>query len=224
MAKPRRAPARARNRAPSSRRYAYTPELLAHGRHRFEHTEDSVPDIAVEFGIHKTTLLRLARREGWVRYAPPPRDVSGATRLLAQVEALAEAHAPEAAAESEPPKPADAPASAGVVIADVESALETVRTELATVKRMRERMKHQPQSPLDAERTARTLSSLTQTMHRLQRMRCGTPEVGLHDDDMPSDIDAFREALAQRIEAFLASRGDEDDAGDGDGGAAVSLG
>ena len=38
----------------------------------------------------------------------------------------------------------------------------------------------------------------------------------LHDetpyDDMPADLDEFREALARRIEAFMESRGDEEDA------------
>jgi len=64
-----RAPARkpARAQPPSPRRYVYTPALLAHGRHRYEHTEDSIPDIALDFGIHKTTLQRLAKRERQAR-------------------------------------------------------------------------------------------------------------------------------------------------------------
>jgi hypothetical protein len=235
MANSDRAPARAR--LPSSRRYAYTPELLAHGRHRYENTEDSIPDIAVEFGIHKTTLLRLARREGWVRYAPPPRDLSGATRLLAQADALTEARHPEVLAEGEPrrmtaegpPSPFEgglrpppqgdgeqaappAPASLGVNAADIDEMEAAVRAELATVKAMRAQMRHRPQSPLDAERTARTLSNLTATLYKLQRMRCGIAEADI-DDDIPADIDAFRERLARKIEIFLESRESERGAG-----------
>ena len=78
-----------RSSMPSPRRYTYTPELLASGRHRFEHTTDSIPDIAVDFGIHKTTLLRLAKREGWVRYVASPRDLPAAVKLARQAEALA---------------------------------------------------------------------------------------------------------------------------------------
>jgi hypothetical protein len=234
MANSDRAPARAR--LPSSRRYAYTPELLAHGRHRYENTEDSIPDIAVEFGIHKTTLLRLARREGWVRYAPPPRDLSGATRLLAQADALTEARHPEALAEGEPRRMTDtavplrgsgsalapqgdgeqaappAPASPGVNAADIDELEAAVRAELAIVKAMRAQMRHRPQSPLDAERTARTLSNLTATLYKLQRMRCGIAEADI-DDDIPADIDAFRERLARKIEIFLESRESERGAG-----------
>jgi hypothetical protein len=82
-------------------------------------------------------------------------------------------------------------------------------------------MKTLPLPPLDAERTARTLASLTETIHKLRCIRCGTPENKTDDeqpdDDMPADIDAFRDALARRIEAFMESRTDaecgiEDDA------------
>ena len=79
--------------------------------------------------------------------------------------------------------------------------------ELAAVERMRAMLDAEPQSPLDAERTARTLSSLTVTLQRIQRMQCGPPITGAeNDDDLPADLDAFRDALARRIEAFFARR------------------
>jgi hypothetical protein len=74
-----------------------------------------------------------------------------------------------------------------------------------------------------AERSARTLATLTQTLHALQRLRAGNaPEhETLTDDDMPDDlprdIDEFRRDLARRIDAFVASRTDAGDA-DGDSG------
>jgi len=89
-----------------------------------------------------------------------------------------------------------------------------VLNELAAVERMRARLDAEPQSPLDAERTSRTLSSLTATLQRIQRIQAGLPATGAdNDDDLPADPDAFRDALARRIEAFLASTPDEDDAG-----------
>ena len=36
------------------------------------------------------------------------------------------------------------------------------------------------------------------------------------DDDLPEDLDELREALAQRIEAFMQARGDEAEAFDDD--------
>ncbi len=68
-----------------------------------------------------------------------------------------------------------------------------------------------------SERSARTLATLTQTLHALQRLRAGAlpDQETLHDDDLPRDIDEFRRDLARRIDAFVASRTDAADA-DGD--------
>jgi hypothetical protein len=64
-----------------------------------------------------------------------------------------------------------------------------------------------PRAPADAERCARTLATLTQTLHALARLRGGlAPDQGLPDDDMPRDIDEFRRELARRICAFVESR------------------
>ena len=95
--KPTRAPARKRAyqhaHLPVSRRYTYTPELLADGRRRYEQTEEPVVAIAADFGIHTTTFQRMANREHWLRYRPPPRDLSPAAKLAAQAEAFAQAQA-----------------------------------------------------------------------------------------------------------------------------------
>lgn len=66
--------------------------------------------------------------------------------------------------------------------------------------------------------TARAISILTEAFNTLQRLRTAQPGQN-HDnpdryDDMPADLDAFREDLARQIEAFMESRPDEDDAED----------
>ena len=63
-----------------------------------------------------------------------------------------------------------------------------------------------PRARHEAERCARTLSVLTQTLKTLQGMRAGV-NAGGHpiDDPVPEDIE-FREELARRIEGFVASR------------------
>jgi hypothetical protein len=85
--------------------------------------------------------------------------------------------------------------------------------ELAAVEALRTQLKQKPQSRLDAERIARTLSSLTETLQKLQRLECTVPQTGSYDDDMPADIDEFRRELARRIDAFVASRAEPGDGG-----------
>jgi hypothetical protein len=60
------------------------------------------------------------------------------------------------------PKPALSPAD------DTINRLHrAVLEELGAVEAMRARLKREPQNPADAERTARTLSSLTETLQKL---------------------------------------------------------
>src|SRR4051794_25088621 len=84
MAKPIRA------HLPVSRRYTYTPELLADVRRRYEETEEPVVDLAADCGIHPTTFQRMANREHWQRHQPSPRGLSPAAKLAAEAEALAQ--------------------------------------------------------------------------------------------------------------------------------------
>jgi hypothetical protein len=87
-----------------------------------------------------------------------------------------------------------------------------VLKELTTVETMRASLGAEPLRPMDAERTARTLSVLTETLAKLRRLRLGAqPQPDLTDDDIP-DIDAFRLDLARRIETFLESREADGDA------------
>jgi hypothetical protein len=83
-----------------------------------------------------------------------------------------------------------------------------VEKELAAEEAMRAQLGPLPRPPADAERSARTLATLTQTLHALARLRAGRPaDLGADDDDdMPRDIDEFRRELARRIDAFVASR------------------
>jgi hypothetical protein len=86
-----------------------------------------------------------------------------------------------------------------------------VINELTVVESLRDRLKNEPQSQVAAERTARTLSTLTDTLQKLQRLQCAVPANG-PDYDMPADIDEFRNELARRINAFVDSRIGESDA------------
>ena len=63
-------------KAVEARRCKFSPELEARGRYLFEETDAKLADIAFELGIHKGTVPVVAKRRGWERYVPPPRDVS----------------------------------------------------------------------------------------------------------------------------------------------------
>jgi hypothetical protein len=197
-------------KAIESRRCKFSPGLAARGRHLFEETDASLVDIAFELGIHKSTVPIIAKRFGWKRYAPPPRDVLPATRILLEAEAL------ERRPETVQADPAEAggTAQSGCVgvdpaPADLAARLRrAVLNELAIVESLRDRLKNEPQSRVAAERTARTLSTLTDTLQKLQRLQCAVPANG-PDYDMPADIDEFRRELARRIEAMAASWSDD---------------
>ena len=210
----------------------YTPEFLVEAKRRVEQTPQSTNAIAHDFGMDHGPLWRLIRRYGWVRPEGAlrrPRGLSPVMRLAAQADALtASAHSresgnPAATAQVDDPaalgprwslpatpigsgderneKP---PSLDNTTIERLEAA---VLKELATVETMRASLGSEPLRPADAERTARTLSVLTETFSKLRRLRLAVqPQPGSdHDDDIP-DIDEFRRDLARRIRAFVASR------------------
>ncbi|HEX5509804.1 MAG TPA: hypothetical protein VFX37_14990, partial [Pseudolabrys sp.] len=239
-----------------SRRYIYTPELLAEGRRRYEQTEDRVVDIAADFRCHGTTFQRLANRLGWVRHKAPPRDLPPAAKLEAEAEALAARYA---AASSPPSEGARSPAETGggqsnpsagaqeppsltlpfaerggqwatQPATNLPPIQETVArlhadilNELASVEAMRKRLDTMPQSPIDAERTARTLANLMATLRQIAPLSPAPAQDKDHDenDDFPTDIDELRNELARRINAFVASRTGEGNAGGSSGESAA---
>ncbi len=96
--------------------------------------------------------------------------------------------------------------------------------EIAAVERMRAQLGPTPQAPADARGTAQTLAYLTNTLAQLQRVQAaghggagaragrGDNTTNGDHDDPPADIDAFRLDLARRIDAFVASRTQQEDA------------
>jgi hypothetical protein len=209
-AKVRRANVERTKNAVEARRVKFSPELEARGRYLFEDTDAAMADIAFELGIHKGTVPDVAKLRGWKRYVPPPRDVSPATRILVEAESL------ERRAQSNPdgertlPAQSDGPGDESEI--DLVARLRrAVLNELTVVESLRDRLKNEPQSQVAAERTARTLSTLTDTLQKLQRLQCSASASG-SDYDMPADIDEFRNELARRINAFVDSRTREDNA------------
>jgi len=73
---------------PHGNRLVFAPELLADGKRRYETTPESLDSIALDFSNNRSTLKNVARREGWVRYVPPPVGLSRAAGIAAEAEAL----------------------------------------------------------------------------------------------------------------------------------------
>jgi hypothetical protein len=186
---------------PSPMRTRLSAELQAHARRQFEQTERPTTDIALDCGVDESVLRRMALREGWVRYVAPPRGLPPVAKLLAEVEVL----------ETLPPVTPDER------VAAIDRLHREAMSQLAEVEALRART---TPAAKDAERNAHTLSSLTETVRKLQGMRCALHVPGsTHDDDydLPADPDEFRDELARRIRAFVASRTGP---GDADGNSA----
>ncbi len=264
-------------RAIQSRRLQFTPALIADVRRRYERTDEPLATLAADLGCSIETVRNIAGRENWLRYAPPPRDLTPAARLAARAKTLAAhqspfvpAHAgtqnqardadglgpgsPRArgrtdVAPGSPLEPALGPAEGRTRVRGrtdddselTESASEPpqeqplrlavtaealhreLQTLLAELTATRARMKRERSGKHDLRQMAQVIASLTATLRALQPMLCPDPQAGADpNDDMPADIDEFRNELARRIDAFVASRTEPGDAG-GDSAAPVDA-
>jgi hypothetical protein len=234
----------------------FTPEALNNMRFRYEESDEPQQSIADDYGIHRKTLDRIAKDEGWIlRKHRLPRDVPAAARIEAEAEqalrALEEGRLALASGASGCPHPNPPPQAGEGLKRDAQAGEEAerdakagkgigreaqaegiesnpepplsiadrleraVEKELAAVERKRMFLGARPESVTDGEKTARTLASLTDTLHKIARLHCPDaplPAFGQNNhqethDDLPADIDEFRLALARRIEAFVRSRG-----------------
>jgi hypothetical protein len=114
----------------------------------------------------------------------------------------------DAATLPQPPDPAlsDAGPTSTPGLSPVERLEALVVKELEAEEAARAELATRPRARHEAERCARTLSVLTQTLKTLQGMHTNGGTGGYAYDDMPQDMDAFRNNLARRIEAFMESR------------------
>ncbi|WP_322516450.1 hypothetical protein SR870_02380 [Rhodopseudomonas palustris] len=219
----------------------FTPEAVAHARRRYEETDESMDRIAADLGVHRMTLDRLAKTEGWqLRKDRPPRDLPVALQLnLAAAEILQAARAAGKPPLQPMPEPAEVDrAMTDASLAEFESAeaepvaaslalrLEAaVDRELRKVENLREDAVLGGSRATEAERIARTLAALTQTLFKVRQLREPGGVNADADEDLPADADEFRRQLAHRIEALVRCRDDgrvPAAGGDADAGAAAA--
>ncbi|MFN3656930.1 MAG: hypothetical protein ACK4UO_06720 [Pseudolabrys sp.] len=200
--KPACAPARGRTAAgrfaPGGRalnRIVFAPRRLARMQYLYECTEDSLAAIADEAETSVATLNRTAAEHEWKRFTPQPRDLSPAQVLAEETRALVQAAATAA--------PADLDALAARLARGLEEQIAAHETANAQLKSL-------PQTYRDARRAGHDLVALKQALQDLVLMRSNREAPYVSADDRPADIDARRDALARRIEAFMESRTDEE--------------
>ena len=202
--------------------YGLSAEVLEYTRQRYEETDDLQSSIAADVRISRGTLHRVAKAQGWLlRKDRPPRGLSQALKLNIQATEAMQGKASETSkAEARNTDP-DSPPIAGSVADRLEAALEQ---ELRKVESLRGESEPRGKRSVEAERIARTLATLTETLFKVRRLREPGNISGSNDDDLPSDADGFRLALAHRIEVFVRSRTDagvseRDQPADGDAAA-----
>jgi len=203
----------------------YPRALVAAVRRKYLYTDETLEQIAASFRINARDISRMREQENWPsRYA----RIRRLPRLAQETQALEESvgraklvpaagtSVPAAIAQAEPDddRAGTAPAVPLPALPTIERIERLVEQELAAEERARTELGASPRRRADAARCARTLATLTQTLQALARLRGGpAPNAGSDDDDMPADIDDFRNELARRIDAFVASRTDGRNAG-----------
>jgi len=200
-----------RPQAVQSGRLGFTQELLGYVRQRYENTDTPVAEIARAIGVHRTTVHAIAQREGWTRFKLPLRGLPPQTTVVS-VPAAPEDASPVATKETAPAR--SRPDGEGTLPPLAETAGRLHRVildELEALQTARAQMRGELQSTGEAERTARTIARLTESLQKIQRLQPTISTPGAIDEDMPAD--EFRYALAQRIDEFVKSRTEPGDDG-----------
>jgi hypothetical protein len=199
------------NKPPIQRARGFTAAAIENVRQRYEETNESLESIAADFNCHRSTIERLARVNGWLlRKERVARDLPAALQLD-----LAVAHVLDAATSGdhsmERPVSEGSTADAAMQLVEPSLALrleQAVAKELEKVERLRSETGSASRRTIEAERIARTLSALTQTLFKVRRLREPGSSIADEHDQLPSDADEFRHELARRIDAFVCSRSD----------------
>ncbi|NEV77282.1 hypothetical protein DYI24_09530 [Rhodopseudomonas sp. BR0C11] len=211
-----------RPKPPGRQPRGYATEMLAELRRRYVDTDEPVARIADQIGVHRDTVELLARKQGWpLRKNRPPRELPVTLQMSVDATAtLQQARAADIAAAAAPAAPATLSESVPVVPESdqiepplgppPDPALLALRLELAVaqqlrkVEDLREDAGADPASrAVEAERIARTLAALTQTLFKVRQLRDPERALSAADDEMPADADGFRLELARRIETFV---------------------
>lgn len=182
-----------------------TPEAWAQIRHDYEHTDRPLAHICADHDITIPMMRYRMKRWEWTRrkpliprQGPPPVPVMQQENVAPPAQCAAPVH-------PTPPLPAE---GEEMIVPRLQSAVARV---LPAIEAIIARLAGGSHHPRDMEQAGRALGSLTRTLRELNallaqhnarpdHLRCECREMS------PEDIDAFRDNLARRINAFVASR------------------
>lgn len=106
----------------------------------------------------------------------------------------------------------DPPPASGTAL--IERVSRAVERELSQIEVIVGGHHVKPHQRTEAERRARTLASLTRTLGEVMRLRAGEQRMKPADDDIPRDLDEFRERLSRRLDEMVRERAEVSAAGD----------
>jgi hypothetical protein len=205
-----------------------TPEAWAQIRHDYEHTDKPLAHICAEHDITIPMMRYRMKRWEWTRrkpliprHGPPP--VERAVFSPPPVRAAnggegsgvgGEAAIPPTASGENPPHPISSPCSeidlspqAGrgdepvAIVPRLQAAAARI---LPAIEVAVARLASGELNSRDLEKTGRTLATLTRTLRELNALLV-QHDAPLQPEDNPLDIDEFRNELARRIRAFVAT-------------------
>jgi hypothetical protein len=181
------------------------PELVTEGKRLYEQTLTPLSDIAAVLGITRTLLSTRISEWGWKPRRAHSRGVDIFHAMRGAAAALATAQAPTASATDLVPVTDQQRMALAVSIQSL------VESELAAADRILKAVN--AASPDEAERSARTLASISRTVREIAALNQPmevAPADEAHDDPVPRDIDEFRYELARRIRGFIEARRSRD--------------
>ena len=186
--------------------YGLTPEALEYARQRYESTDDWMSVIAADLHKSRATMYKIAKANGWqLRKDRPPQGLPQALKLDIEAGEAMDDKAPDAPDAGDRSAHPDAASDPVSLTARLEAEVEK---QLRTVESLRGETGPRVKRSAEAERVARTLATLTETLFKVRRLRQPGGSQTTDDDDLPADPDGFRVALAHRIDVFVHGRAD----------------
>jgi len=179
------------------------PEIVAEARRLYENTLTPTQDIAAMMGICRSTLQNRVNEWKWNKRSTN-RTATDFVRLVRGT-VVAELTSPAEMGNS-----ADVAADRQAALA--KRILDVVERELDAVEAVLE--KFGPADKAEAERSARTLASLSRTLHEIAALAKpgkATPPDDPDDDPIPLDADELRRELARRIRGLIAEEEREEE-------------
>lgn len=178
------------------------PALLAEAKRLYEQTLAPVDDIAGMLGLSRSNFYKRVREGGWRGRRASTATFHFTRALSGEAVAVMTGEGPEQPRAESAPTPA--PLSPQQRMAVAERLLQLAEREMDAVERILEKVT--PSDQIEAEHGARTVASVARTLREIKALTASEdewPPDDADDDPVPGDIDAFREALALRIEAFV---------------------